>query len=43
MNQIDTRKYGDYTITDIFSKYIPIKRECDMKLILDHGFKRQHK
>ena len=44
VNQIDTRIYGDYTITDhLFFKDSPIKRASDMRVICDHIFQRHHK
>ena len=44
VNQIDTRRYGDYTITDhFFCKYSPIKRASDMRVICDHIFQIQNK
>ena len=44
VNQIDTRRYGDYTITDhLFCKDVPIKIASDMRGICDHIYQRHHK
>ena len=43
-NQIDTRRYGDYKITDCyFCKHSPIQRSIDTKLACASLFQTQHK
>ena len=45
VNQIDTRRYCDYKITDdsVFCQDSSIKKASDTKLICDHKFQKQHK
>ena len=41
--QINTHRYGDYTITDNYScHYSPFKRASDMIVISGHIFQIQH-
>ena len=42
MDQIDTRRYGDYNITDIFCKDSTIQRATNMIVICESLFHGQH-
>ena len=43
MKQINTRRYGNYRITDnYFGVDCAFKVEIDMRVVCDHIFKRKH-
>ena len=44
MNQIDTRTYSDYIITEnYFNQDIPFQSASEMKILFTIIFERQHK
>ena len=43
VNQIDTRRYGDYKIIDFFGQDCPFQRATEIRITCTSIFERQHK